>query len=125
LSVLSSIKKESISFYGLSSCKKWLPQLSLSDFNVKHPAGRRDKSISIYVDEELDDLLLKFNPTKNSQIKNSQVLERCLILEVHLEISKWECETPEEFIQLMTSETPLKASKTTQVIDLANMRAVA
>ena len=107
------MRKESISFYGLDSCKKWISVLSVSDFEIKQSTGKRQNSISIYIDDELKNLLKRFE-----SITSSQVLEKCLAMEVQSQISKWGCQTPEQFIQLMVSDAPLKILEFASINDI-------
>ncbi|WP_148220306.1 hypothetical protein [Nostoc punctiforme] len=106
LHIFAAIGKELISIYALKSCKKQIAGLSPLHFKIKQSIGKRENPVTIYIDRELDELLKKFEG-----IPRSHVLERCLILEVDERISKWRCETPLQFIGLMSSETPLKDLK--------------
>jgi hypothetical protein len=92
LHIFAAISKEPISIYTLKSCKKQIVGLLPLHFKIKQSIGR-----------ELDELLKKFK-----QIPCSHVLEKCLILEVNERISKWGCKTPQQFIELMNSDEPLR-----------------
>ena len=106
LHIFAAINKETISVYALNSCKKQIVGLSLSHFKTKQHRGRRANPISIYIDKELDEFLNKFEG-----VPRSNVLEKCLILEIDEKISRWGCKTPQQLIELMTSDTPLKSLK--------------
>jgi hypothetical protein len=103
LHIFAAISKEPIAIYTLKSCKKQIVKLSPLHFKPKQSIGRQENPTSVYIDAELDELLKKFE-----QIPPSRVLSKCLILEVDERISKWGCHTPQEFIELMASDTPLK-----------------
>jgi hypothetical protein len=103
LHIFAAIAREPISIYTLKSCKKQIVGLSPSHFFSKQSIGRKENPTSVYIDKELDELLGKFE-----NIPRSHVLEKCLILEIDERISRWGCQTPQEFIELMTSDAPLK-----------------
>ena len=103
LHIFAAISKELISIYALKSCKRQIVGLLPSHFETKQSIGRRENPTTVYIDKELDELLEKFK-----EVPRSHVLEKCLIFEVDEQISKWGCQTPQQFINLMSADTPLQ-----------------
>ncbi|MEH1786478.1 MAG: hypothetical protein V7L23_13065 [Nostoc sp.] len=103
LQILAAIQNKSVSLYALDTCKQWIPALSISHFRTKQATGRRENPINVYIDKELDELMKKFE-----KIPQSNIFEKCLALEVQAQASKWGCQSPQHFIELMTSYAPLE-----------------
>lgn len=105
LQILAAIQNKSVSLYALDTCKQWVSALPISHFRSKQATGKRENPINVYIDKELDELLKKLEG-----IPQSNVFEKCLAIEVQSQILKWRCQTPKQFLELMTSETPLELS---------------
>lgn len=103
LQILAAIQNKSISLYVLNISKQWIPVLSISHFEIKQSRGKTRIPINVYIDEELDKLLEKLG-----SFHRSHVLEKCLALEIEMQISKWGCKSEHEFIGLMASKSPLE-----------------
>ncbi|MBN3993908.1 MAG: hypothetical protein HWQ36_26340 [Nostoc sp. NMS2] len=103
LHILAAIKKETIASHNLNICKQWITFLTPSHFKVRQSTGKRQNPTNVYIDEELNEFLKNFGA-----MYLSNVLEKCLALEIQAQISRWGCQSPQHFIQLMTSDTPLE-----------------
>lgn len=106
LHILAAIKKERIATHNLNVCKQWITFLTPLHFQVRQSTGKRQNPTDVYIDDKLNELL------NNIGAKYcSNVLEKCLALEIEAQISRWGCQTPQHFIDLMSSETPLELLK--------------
>jgi hypothetical protein len=100
--ILAALFNKQSAIYTNEACKRWLPQAELISFHVKN----RTEPINIYIDRELEIAFSqKLGSTSNQR---SSLIYQCIEREVSTQIAKWRCETPQEFINLMTSDEPLQ-----------------
>ncbi|MBW4479692.1 MAG: hypothetical protein KME54_23310 [Tolypothrix brevis GSE-NOS-MK-07-07A] len=94
--MLSSIYDKQAPYYAAEACKKWI------DGTFVFEPGNRTEPINIYIDSDIEARL------KSKFTQRSVVVYHCVKREVYAQIVKWGCSEPQEFIDLMRSETPLQ-----------------
>ncbi|OKH14813.1 hypothetical protein NIES592_08020 [Fischerella major NIES-592] len=114
--ILAAIFNKQPAIYANEICKKWLK----ANFALIEP-GKRKEPVNIYIDAQLE-VDIEKELGRNSK-QRSTLIYQCVKREVYVQIAKWGCKTPQQFIDLMTSEKPLEILG--QVISDINTRLIA
>jgi hypothetical protein len=87
--------------YGNHCAEKWLDKIVLCIDRVSRP-----HCITTFVDPTFKQVLE--SSALIHGITRSEIIHLCVEQEIKGYISKWGCKTPQQFVDLMTSKTPLK-----------------
>jgi len=106
---IAPMRGEAFNYFPAYCCQKWLHDPTIYSVDKSRP-----RCITVYVDEELRGRL--DSAASTHELTRSEIIHLCVKREVHARISAWGCKTANEFIDLMTSESPIKLiSKNMQV----------
>jgi rhamnose utilization protein RhaD (predicted bifunctional aldolase and dehydrogenase) len=92
---------EAFNYFPAYCCKKWLHDPTIYSIDKA-----RSCCVTVYVDATLKNKL--DNAASTHELTRSEIIHSCVKREVYTRIAAWGCKTPDEFVSLMTSKTPLK-----------------